>query len=86
MSNIIAEKTNYYNYAYNNQSKILNKLVSPENENNFVYQVIKSAEKKKPKILNKGFILDEHSNKSEERINKLNEKINSMKKMQDNIS
>jgi len=65
--------------------------VSPQDENNFVYQVFRRSElepSKKPKVLNKGFIMDDNNiNKNcEDRITKVNEKIKSIKKIQDNKS
>ena len=69
-------------------------LVNFKNKDNFVFNVIRNKEKdissKKPNQLNNGF-MHEEQNKTErddnnERIEKINEKINSMKKSQDTLS
>jgi hypothetical protein len=51
-----------------------------DNNNNFVYNIIKRNDdevKKKPKVLNKAFIMEDMT--TIDRINKLNEKVNSMR-------
>lgn len=91
MSYIINDKANQQNFH-----------LSPiKAENNFVFKCIKREKNlnnyydyndynKKPITLNKGFMMDEaprkHKDENEERMHKLNEKVISMKKSQDNIS
>jgi hypothetical protein len=61
----------------------IKEVINPREESgNFVYNIIKlQDEDKKPKIFNKAFITDDAI--SIERINRVNEKVNSMKKISD---
>lgn len=63
---------------------------SKSTENNFLFKIMKSSQKesKNPKMLNKGFIMekDRIKEESEDKISKINSKVNSMIKSQDNYS
>jgi hypothetical protein len=93
ISSILNEKRYNFESVISPKSKCKSNLLG-ENEGNFVYNIIKRQEeesnaKKKPKILNKAFIMEEDKYiKSVDRINRVNEKVNSMKKHSDvnNIS
>ena len=93
-SNIINDKTDRHTNHANNI------IPNTKPEDNFVFNVIRNIDKdlkeanKKPKVLNKGFIQEEKAKKKpqgyreekQDRIGKLNEKVNSMKKSHDTLS